>query len=197
MSLQKNAVLLFIFLSLLLTSFAYAQDNDAPPPPEAGAGIPEQHNTRTERRAEFTEGLQNRMLNLSRNVTNRFSSAIRRMTNITFRLEARIIKLKSAGIQTAPAEAKLAEAKVALEKTRGSVASFASAQIVLGGDNTKEVFRTMQTHAREGRESLILTHTLLQETVSLLKEAVQNSNATTGVSDAVQNDNASTTTILE
>ena len=196
-SLEKNAVLLLILLSLALANFTYAQEGTLPPPPEAGAGIPERQNTRAERKTEFTESMHNRILNLSRNVTNRFGSAILRMTNITIRLESRIAKLKSTGIETSPAEAKLAEAKVSLENTQRSMGSFTSAQIGLGGDNTKEVFHTMQTYVRDGRESLILTHTLLRETVALLKEAVQKADVGTGVSDSVQSDNASSTAVLE
>lgn len=197
MSLQKNAVLIFVLLSLLLTSFAYAQENGVPPPPEVGAGIPEQQNTRTERRAEFTEGMQNRMFNLSQNVANRFKSALVRMANISLRLESRIAKLKAAGVETTPAEAKLSEARISLENTRMSMTSFALAQGTLSGDKSKEAFLALKTHARAARESLILTHTLLRETVALLKKAVQNSDASRGVSSSVQNDDASSTAVLE
>ncbi len=187
-----------IFSLCLIFAFSVsAQEDTLNTSPQEGSATQEQQRTRTERRAEFTEGMHNRVINLSRNVAGRFGSALIRMTNIMYRIETRITKLKALGIDTAPAETKLAEAKTALNNTEMSISSFVSAQNELSGDNTQEVFRTMQTYVRSGRESLILTHTLLKETVSLLKQAVQNTDGMSGASPTVSNGTESTTTVLE
>ena len=187
-----------IFSLCLIFAFSVsAQEDTLNTPPQEGSATQEQQRTRTERRAEFTEGMHNRVINLSRNVAGRFGSALIRMTNIMYRIETRITKLKALGIDTALAETKLAEAKTALNNTEMSISSFVSAQNELSGDNTQEVFKTMQTYVRSGRESLVLTHTLLKETVSLLKQAVQNTDGMSGVSPAVSNGTESTTTVLE
>lgn len=187
-----------IFSLCLIFAFSVsAQEDTLNTSPQEGSATQEQQRTRTERRAEFTEGMHNRVINLSRNVAGRFGSALIRMTNIMYRIETRITKLKALGIDTAPAETKLAEAKTALNNTEMSISSFVSTQNELSGDNTQEVFKTMQTYVRSGRESLVLTHTLLKETVSLLKQAVQNTDGMSGVSPAVSNGTESTTTVLE
>lgn len=144
---------------------------------------------REEKRVQATETSQHRLANLANNVVGRFVSVTTRVTNIITRIDSRIVKIKAMGIDTAPAEAKLAEAKTELENVKQLIATFGNASIALSSDNPQEVFKSVRTSVQSARDSLGKIRTLLKETVTLLKEAVQASGITNGVSPVVSESN--------
>lgn len=195
-TLQKNTILLLTLLSLVLASFAYAQEDNAAPEQGVRAGEARQE-LREERKTAVQEVSHERIFNLSRNVTDRLTSALLRMEKIGTRLETRIAKLQSLGIDTAPAEAKLSEAMVLISTTQGALASIASQQMALTGDDTREAFKAIRAEFITARDAIKQIHGLLRETVSLLKEAVRNGELGTGVSDAVRENTDSETPVSE
>lgn len=195
-TLQKNALLLLTLLSLVLASFAYAQEDAVAPEQGVRAG-----ETRQELRDERKNAVQGvsheRIFNLSRNVNDRLTSALLRMEKIGKRLETRITKLQSLGIDTAPTEVKLSEAMALINTTQGTLASIASQQMALTGDDTREAFKAIRAEFITARDAIKQIHGLLREVVSLLKEAVRNGELGTGVSDAVRENTESETPVSE
>ncbi|MCR4285996.1 MAG: hypothetical protein NUW00_03845 [Candidatus Kaiserbacteria bacterium] len=195
-TLQKNALLLLTLLSLVLASFAYAQEDAVAPEQGVRAGEARQE-LREERRTAVQSVSHERIFNLSRNVNDRLTSALLRMEKIGKRLETRITKLQSLGIDTAPAEAKLSEAMTLISTTQGTLASIASQQTALTGDDTREAFKAIRAEFITARDTIKQIHGLLREVVSLLKEAVRNGELGTGVSDAVRENTESETPVSE
>lgn len=154
---QKNvsAILLLTLALFFMTTCAFAQENKT---------------ERSERHATLKVEFQNRMVNLAQNVTNRLSFGIDRLANITSRIETRITKLKTMGIDTSEVEHKFLEAKDALQATRNIMVNIGSVQEAVGGDAPRIAFATIRTQFDEARTSLKKTHTLLSETVALLKK---------------------------
>ena len=195
-TLQKNALLLLTLLSLVLASFAYAQEDAAAPEQGMRAGEARQE-LREERRTAVQGVSHERIFNLSRNVNDRLTSALLRMEKIGKRLETRITKLQSLGIDTALAEAKLSEAMTLISTTQVTLASIASQQMALTGDDTREAFKAIRAEFITARDAIKQIHGLLREVVSLLKEAVRNGELGQGVSPAVSEGIPATSTIAE
>ncbi len=74
-----------------------------------------------EQQVTLSEIRQQRILNLSANISNRIESAIGRLFNIIDRLESRIEKIKQTGVNTEPAELKLREAAHLLAEARAKL----------------------------------------------------------------------------
>ncbi|MFZ2253207.1 MAG: hypothetical protein WAW13_03490 [Minisyncoccia bacterium] len=164
---QKNVFALTLVLFLMTTN-VFAQET------ETQENKTEREATRTEareeRRATLKVEFQNRMVNLAQNVTKRLSFGVDRLANITFRIETRISKLKAMGIDTGEVERKLLEAKDSLQATRNIIANIGSVQVAVGSDAPQSSFAAIRTQFDEARTSLKKTHTLLSETVALLKK---------------------------
>lgn len=193
----KYAPYLILAATLLLSSaFVFAQE------PASITGEAPQTNTqqneevrgaaREERRVALETRFQERIVNLSANVTKRITAGTDRMTNITLRIDSRIQKLKAQGVGTGAVEAKFSEAKNALTATHEAIAKFGSAQAAIGSETPKESFSVIRGQFSDARAALKNTHTLLRETIALLKAAVAANEATTGVSDAVRAEPEST-----
>ena len=183
---------LFYTLGLLcLATFAFttsAQGTPGTPDGDAGQvrmNAEARQEARTERREAFEARVQDRIINLGSNVHNRLIAAHERMLNIIGRLETRIQKLKTLGVDTASAEAKLLEAKNTLAEARTELTNIGSLEYVVRGDTPKESFAIVRGHFRAGQEKIRTVHSLLRETVTLLKDAVRATGAGNGVSHAV------------
>ncbi len=140
---------------------------------------------RAERKGMLTIQLQDRFINLASNVTTRLTSALERMSNISSRLDSRMKKLESLGVDTAPARAKLSEADVAIASGKSALSSIGSISQAIRGVAPRESFSPIRTQCVEVRDHIRQSHTLLRETVSLLKEAVRASEVQKGTSGAV------------
>lgn len=159
---------------------------DATLPTETPANIREEHRAQLERR------FQDRIFNLSRNVTNRLNATAARLQNISNRLDARILKLKNAGSDTTLAEAKLTEAKNTLQEAQSSFDALPSVQQALTSDTPRESFKIIRTTFFSIRDSLKRAHALLSETVVLLKNA-----PVINTTDSPTNKDATTTETVE
>lgn len=128
---------------------------------------------RTERQAVLRAELQQRVLNLSANISNRMEAAISRIFNIIDRLEIRITKLREAGINTTASESKLREASQLLAEARQTLSSidesvYDATTSTEPQNRWQEVRQIYQTAGSQIRQS----HQALRDCVALLKTAV-------------------------
>lgn len=181
---QRSISLTLILTLLLIALPALAQD--AIP---GDARNPEARTERqAERRAELEVKLQERIINLASNVSLRLTAATGRYGDIIARLETRIAKLKSLGVDTTAGEAKLAEAKELLVQTVLALENTGSVQDAMSGATPRESFKNIREQFLAVRENLRQVHALLREAVVLLKQAVAGAELGRGVSDAVRQD---------
>lgn len=124
-----------------------------------------------ERRMAISQNMQDRIINLSMNATNRLKAGTNRMTNIITRIESRIVKLKAEGIDTAPAEERLSAAKISLSDADTAIAQLGSTKNAITSDDFRGAFAPIRIQFIAIRDLLRQTHVALQETVLLLKGA--------------------------
>ncbi len=155
---------------------------------EARASSTEARTTlRVDRQVELDKLRQQRVLNLSANISNRMEAAIERLFNIISRLEERIIKLKKNGIDTEAAESKLREAAQFLSTARASLVNI-DKQVSDATTSTEPISRWEKVRAtyQETGKLIRSCHQALRETLSLLKTAL--------VESRVRADSSATTT---
>ncbi len=130
-------------------------------------------NNQSEHRVALLKNFQDRIINLTQNVTNRLIAGTDRMNSISTRIASRIEKLSSQGIDTAPAVAKLSEAQIAISKTQELIKNTQTTESLMRGENAKTGFAEYRSRFTEARASLQDAHTLLRETVRLIKESAK------------------------
>ncbi len=144
-----------------------------------------------ERKMAINQNMQDRIINLATNVTNRLKAGSSRMENIIIRIESRILKLKAENIDVTRAEAKLGEAKISLAAATTAIAQLGSIQNAITSDDFRGAFAPIRAQFMTIRNLLRQTHMSLQETVLLLKEAQLTSPgvapSTTPASGALEN----------
>jgi len=124
---------------------------------------------RTERKTALDKNIQERIINLTRNVTDRLNAGIYRMENIVVRLESRITKMKAEGYTTETAEGKLREAQSTLRVAKTTLSESRPAQQAVSSDVPREAFREIRAQMQGVQELLRQTQSLLKETVALLR----------------------------
>ncbi len=140
---------------------------------------------RAERRGVLESNVQDRIINLASNVTGRLIAALDRMDHIAARLETRIDKLGALGIDTTGAKSRLTEAQKAIDDGNARLKNIPSTDTAIRGDAPRESFATIRAEFVVVRDLVRQSHTLLIDTVAILKEAVRTHESGNGVSDAV------------
>lgn len=134
----------------------------------------EQRQELQEERQAALEGVrQQRILNLSANISNRMEAAIERLFNIIERFEQRIEKLKQAGADTTLAETKLREAAQLLAEARAKLSNIDT--LVYNATTSTEPktdWKSVRETYLEAGRLIRASHQALRETISLLKTAV-------------------------
>ena len=157
----------------------------------APATAPEQATDRKDanatRKIQLSEAVQNRMINLSENVSKRGEALITRFESIIGRIDTRINKLKAQNIDTSIAEKRLTEAKTSLGLAKDLITKLASAPNAIKSESPREAFKQTRADMHTLKSYLRDTHIAIIDTVSLLKEAVAASDKQKGVSEAVSN----------
>jgi len=173
-------------------------DNAAPQATtdEANANAENRPEIRDERRNALSELIQKRVINLAANISNRFDAAAARLTNISGRLDSRIEKLKSQGVNTEIAEAELAEAQTALsEVTNGMRAIDEIVYESVTSETPRQTWQEVRTLFGEAKTDLLAAKTSLRAAVAALKVAITEAETGQGVSDAVDSDNATSSSL--
>ena len=154
------------------TTVVTAPDTRASSSPQNDASSAETPtNIRKEHRVQLLQRFQDRIFNLSRNVSNRLTASVHRLQNIADRLDSRIVKEKNAGTDTTRAEAKLSEARQTLMEAESKQSELPSVQQVLTSDTPRESFTVVRANFLATRDLLKKAHAQLTETVLLLKNA--------------------------
>ncbi len=188
---QHTAFTLF-FLCVFSLALSVHAEESVSQVPEADRNKEARQELRTERRGEMGRVSNERILNLSRNITNRLTSALTRMSKISARIETRMEKMKSEGIDTAVGEAKLAEAMALIATTQAALATATGSETTLTSDDPKESFRALRAQYMSIRDSIKQIHALLKESVSLLRGAGKN-----GLSETQDGGNTASSTPTE
>lgn len=132
-----------------------------------------------ERRAALQERAQERLLNLAANMSNRMEAAIRRMSNVVERLESRIEKLQTAGIETSEAEGHIATAKRHLTSAQGTLANIDEDVVqFIGSNDPRASWMRVKSIYETTRDDLRSAHQALREAVASLGRAIASSRAT-------------------
>lgn len=137
------------------------------------ASTTERIERRVERQIALETVRQQRVLNLSANISNRMEAVIERLFQIIERFEQRIEKIKLGGIDTTQAETKLREATQLLASARATLANIDN--LVYNATTSTEPKSSWQlvreTYLETGR-LIRASHQALRETISLLKTAI-------------------------
>lgn len=144
--------------------------------------VEERVELRNERQSVLTNVRQQRVLNLSANISNRMEAAIDRLFNIVERLEERILKLNTNGVDTEAASAKLREAAQLLASARATLGNIDTLVTeATTSPEPKTAWQAVRAVYQEAGAKIRAGHQALRETVALLKHAVTEkpSNTTT------------------
>lgn len=198
-----------ISMVLAVATHAFAEESPANFPPPDGpipvvddmgsiqAQTPKAREVRREERADQIKGqrtmleakMQERLINLARNVIGKMESATNRMDQIITRIDARIIILKGKGVDTSKAEAVLGNAKDSLATGKSMLTALDPSTVsAMTSEKPRDAFKTTKSQFMVTRATLRDTHEYLKEVVVLLKEAVKARELPSGASDAVHNE---------
>jgi Mg2+ and Co2+ transporter CorA len=120
----------------------------------------------------LTAAAQTRLTNLAANVSNRLDAYVRRITNVTDRLESRANKMGENGLDVSAARAKIAEARTELEKARQSLANIDTAvNNFVKSENPRTYWQQVKATYISAREAIKAAHRATVETLLLLKTA--------------------------
>lgn len=141
--------------------------------------------TRAERREALESTVQDRVINLANNVTGRLTAALDRMSNIAVRIDSRIAKLDTMGVETSLAKTRLAEAQKVIEDARTKLKNIPSIDNGIRGDAPRESFATIRAEFVIVRDLARQSHALLIDTVVILKEAMRSHESVNSTRDTV------------
>lgn len=149
----------------------------------------------TERRAQLPERAQERVTNLAANMSNRMDASIGRLQNIIDRLESRIEKVTTAGIDATASTEILNNAQTSLDLARTEIAAIdSSVAAAVSAENARTAWTAVRENFVTIRDYLTQSHQELRATVAALKEAVVEASDDSNASEAVQAETAAGTT---
>jgi len=129
---------------------------------------------RSERIEALKETQQKRVLNLSANISNRMEAAILRLEVIIERLNERITKLETVGIETATAAAKVSEASRMLIEAKSKLAGIdTTVYNATTSNDPRNDWENVKSIYREAASLIKASHGALREALVLLKEAIK------------------------
>lgn len=127
-----------------------------------------------ERRGQFSEGVKNRVKNLLSNIENRMLASVNRFERIITRVESRMKKLESEGMDVQNARASLEIAKMEIDSAKTILAQTGDADIDVVVDDTspREKFAALREKIKTILSHIKNAHEALRNTVLILKGAV-------------------------
>jgi Mg2+ and Co2+ transporter CorA len=118
----------------------------------------------------LTAAAQTRLINLAANVSNRLDAYVRRITNVTDRLESRANKMSENGLDVTAARGKIAEARAELEKARQSLTNIDTAvNNFVKSENPRTYWQQVKATYMSARDAIKAAHRATVETLLLLK----------------------------
>ncbi len=141
----------------------------------------ERVNTTREQRIALTKVRQTRILNLSANISNRMDTAVMRLSNISLRLEQRIIKVEEGGLEAGLAREKLLSANELLAFARLKLRDIDTlVNEATFSTKPRNDWQAVRERYREASSLIRQAHFALRESIMFLKNPVLN-NKETGI----------------
>lgn len=152
---------------------------------EQQAEIQQQRETR---QAAISDRSRERITNLAANISNRMDAAAARIQNIITRLQSRIDKLSSAGLDTTEASAALASAQTSIDAAVVDLSRIdVTVQAAVTAENPRAAWGEVKAVYTSIRSELRTAHTELKASVQALKDAARTTDTERGSAAAVQN----------
>jgi hypothetical protein len=124
-----------------------------------------------ERRAALNERAQERIINLSANVSNRIDAVINRLLNITDRLESRANKIAATGVDTTAAKVEIFNARVAITAAANTMSNIDQEVVnMASASDARAAWLSLRSTYRQTQQSVLSARQSLRNAVSLLKE---------------------------
>jgi len=143
---------------------------------------------RAERRAELNDRAKERITNLAANISNRMDAAAARIQDIIIRLESRISKLESAGLDTSEASAALASAQRSINAAVVSLAGIdVTVQTAVTAEDPRAAWQEVRVAYGSIQAQLRTANTEMRASVQALKDAARATDGERGSAAAVQN----------
>lgn len=142
---------------------------------------------RADRQAALSDIRQQRILNLSANVSNRMDAAVARLFSVIERLETRIMKMNEVGLDTEAAEAKLREAAEHVASARALLSNIDT--LVYNATTSEQPLTNWQevrTTYQEAARLIRASHQSLRETIALLKLAAPRQESASSTPEATE-----------
>lgn len=122
--------------------------------------------------AVLTKRIQERIINLAANISNRFDGLIARFENIAGRLQKRIDKQRSEGYDVGAAETSLTTARTELNAAKAEMKTIdTSVREAVGSIDPRGEWRDVRIQFLTTRDHIKAAHAALRETIMLLKTA--------------------------
>lgn len=124
------------------------------------------------RKATLETKSQERVTALAGNMSTRMESVIKRLQNITDRLESRIIKLNDAGVNTTSSAAALASAQLSLNAAQAEISDIdVMVYEVISSNDIHTGWTSLKTKFSNIKNFIKTAHRELRTSITLLKEA--------------------------
>ncbi len=129
-------------------------------------------NNSSPRRVALNATAQVRLTNLCANISNRLDAYVRRIGNVTARLDSRSTKMAAEGLDVSAANSKIAEANSALDRARAALATIdIEVAAFVGSENPKERWSMLKSKYATVKDDIKAAHKATVEAVLLLKTA--------------------------
>lgn len=170
-------------LALAITTRVFAEEVVSPAQPNVSVGEVQELGTVLEIRT------QDRIVNLTHNVTGKMGAAVARMEQIIGRLEARVQIEKARGVDTAEVERAIESAKNSLQFAKNKLPVL-NAFVIEGVSSAdpEPAFTDVKSELISIRDAIRNAHSILLHALSTLKEAVVASDSGTGESNVGQDE---------
>lgn len=115
---------------------------------------------------------QTRLLNLAANMSNRMESAVKRLQNVTDRLNSRLTKMENEGVDVSAARAELALAQEKLQEASQNLASIdAEVNAFVGSATPRENWQNLKNTYLNSRVAIIAAHQNILATINIAQNA--------------------------
>lgn len=151
-----------------------------------------------DRRTALDARSQERMLNLSANVSNRFDALIARLVKITERLESRTQKLSDQGYDLSEAKEQLAFARLALNSASTEISQIDNAvSSAITSENVRAKWSAVKSIYINTQTQLITAKQYLGSVLMVLKLTIQNPVTVESETSTLNNEGAETINQLQ
>ncbi len=163
-------------LIVMSASFAYAQNTEPKKVSEVESTTTSPTITPTKRtfttEPTLSRVAQTRLLNLAANMSNRMEGAVKRLQNVTDRLNSRLNKMEEQGKNVSVARTELAQAQLKLNVATQNIASIdTEVNAFVGSATPRENWQNLKNTYINTRIAIIAAHQNILATINLAQNA--------------------------